>query len=56
MARQGIEEITAPAGVLVSPLQAGEANVDVNLPENKAVSLRIRLGHHNPMDWVDLVE
>lgn len=56
MARQGIEEITAPAGVLVSALQAGEANVDVNLPENKAVSLRLRLGHHNPMDWVDLVE
>jgi len=56
VARHGIEEINATTGVLASALKTGEANVDLNLPENKAVSLRIRLAHHHPMEWVDLVE
>ena len=55
VARYGIEEITAPAGVLAAPLKAGEANVDVHLPENKPVSFHIRLGHHNPLEWVEQV-
>ncbi len=44
IARYGIEEITAPAGVLAAPLQTGEANIDVHLPENKPVSFHIKLG------------
>jgi alpha-L-fucosidase 2 len=56
MARYGIAEITAPTGALVAPLQTGEANIDVHLPENKSVSFRIKLGHNKPIDWVDLAE
>jgi len=52
IARHGIEKITAAVGVLAAPLQAGEANIDVHLPENKPVSFHIKLGHHNPLDWV----
>ncbi|MGC9969025.1 MAG: glycoside hydrolase N-terminal domain-containing protein [Bryobacteraceae bacterium] len=52
MARYGIEAITAPAGVLAAPLQAGRANIDVHLPENKPVTFHLRLGRHKPLDWV----
>ncbi|MGD0668582.1 MAG: glycoside hydrolase N-terminal domain-containing protein [Bryobacteraceae bacterium] len=55
IARQGIETISAPAGVLAVPLQAGKANVDVHLPEGKPVTLHLKLGHHNPIDWVSQV-
>jgi alpha-L-fucosidase 2 len=52
MARYGIETITAPAGVLAAPLQAGKANIGVHLPENKAVTFHLKLGLHKPLDWV----
>jgi len=52
MARRGIEEITAPAGVLAAPLQAGKANIDVHLPESKPVTFGLKLGRHKPLDWV----
>jgi hypothetical protein len=53
IARHGIEAITAPAGVLATPLQAGRANIDVHLPENKPVSLHLKLGRRKPLEWVD---
>src|ERR1022692_2590063 len=53
VARYGIEAITAPAGSLVAPLQAGKANIDVHLPENKPVTFHIRLGRRNSLDWVN---
>ncbi|MFZ1012202.1 MAG: glycoside hydrolase N-terminal domain-containing protein, partial [Terracidiphilus sp.] len=56
IARHGIEDIAAPAGVLAAPLQPGEANIDVHLPENKPVSFHIKLGRHKPIEWVDQVE
>ncbi len=56
MARYGIDEITAPAGVLAAPLETGAANIDVHLPENKPVTFRITLGHHKPIEWVDQVK
>lgn len=56
MARCGMEEITAPAGILTAPLRTGEANIDVHLPEKKPVSFHIKLGRHNPIEWVDQVE
>jgi len=56
MARYGIEEITAPAGVLAAPHQSGDANIDVHLPRNKPVRFHIRLGRHKPIEWVDQVE
>jgi alpha-L-fucosidase 2 len=55
VARQGIESIAAPAGILAAPLQAGKANVDVHLPEGKPVTLHLKLGHHKPIDWVSQV-
>src|ERR1035441_9295510 len=39
IARQGIETISVPAGILAAPLQAGKANVDVHLPEGNTFSL-----------------
>jgi alpha-L-fucosidase 2 len=56
IARYGIEKITAPAGVLAAPLQAGQANVDVHLPKDKPVSFQLKLGLHHPFDWVKQVE
>jgi alpha-L-fucosidase 2 len=55
VARQGIEMISAPAGILAAPLQAGKANVDVHLPEGKPVTFHLKLGHHKPIDWVSQV-
>jgi alpha-L-fucosidase 2 len=52
IARHGIEELTASPNVLAAPLEAGKANIEVHLPESKAVTFRIKLGHHNPIDWV----
>jgi hypothetical protein len=55
IARYGIEAITAPAGVLAAPLQAGKANIDVHLPEKKPVTVHMRLGRRKPDDWVSQV-
>ena len=54
MARFGIDSITAPAGVLAAPLQSGKANIEVRLPENKSVTLHLKLGRHRPLEWVNL--
>lgn len=55
IARYGIEEISAPAGVLAARLQTGKANVDLHLPKRKSVSLRLKLGTHQPIEWVEQV-
>jgi len=55
IARHGIDAITAPAGVLASPLQAGKADIDVHLPENKPVAFHLKIGRHKPLDWVNQV-
>ncbi|MGA9056023.1 MAG: glycoside hydrolase family 95-like protein [Terriglobia bacterium] len=52
IARYGIEEITAPAGVLAAQLKPGTANCDLHLPEGKAVRLHLKLGAHKPIEWV----
>ena len=54
IARYGIEAISAPVGSLAKPLQAGMANIDVHLPENKPVTFHLKLGRHKPLDWLDL--
>ena len=51
IARYGIEEISAPAGVLAAPLQPGKANCDLHLPEGKPVEIHLKLGRHKPLDW-----
>jgi hypothetical protein len=55
IARYGIEAIDAPAGVLAAALQAGKANIDVRLPANRPVTFHLKLGHHEPLDWVTQV-
>jgi hypothetical protein len=55
IARYGIEEISAPAGVLAGPLEKGKANIDLHLPERRSVSLRLKLGTHQPIEWAEHV-
>jgi hypothetical protein len=55
MARHGIEQIAAPAGVLAAPLRPGSASCDLHLPEGKPVEIHFRLGRRNPLDWVHWV-
>jgi hypothetical protein len=55
IARHGIEEISAPAGVLAASLQKGKANIDLHLPEKIAVKLHLKLGQHKPLDWTTKV-
>ena len=52
IARYGIEEIKAAAGVLAAPLKPGMANCDLHLQEGKPVSIQLKLGRHKPIDWV----
>jgi alpha-L-fucosidase 2 len=52
IARYGIEEISASAGVLANPLKRGAADCDLHLPEAKSVTVRLKLGTQKPIDWV----
>ena len=52
IARFGIEEISAPAGVLPAALQPGKANCNLHLPERKPVEIHLKLGRHKPLDWI----
>ena len=55
IARHGIEEISAPEGVLASSLKKGKANIDLHMPEKTSVTIHLRLGQHKPLDWVTQV-
>jgi hypothetical protein len=52
IARYGIEEITASAGVLSAPLNQETANCNLHLPQGKPVTVHLNLGQHQPIDWV----
>ena len=52
IARYGIEEISAPAGVLAAALQPDMANCNLHLPEKKPVEIRLKIGRHEPLEWV----
>ena len=52
IARYGIEDISAPAGILAAKHKPGTANCDLHLPEGKPVEIHLKLGRHNPLDWV----
>jgi hypothetical protein len=52
IARFGIEEITAPSGVLAATHQRGKANCDLHLQEKKPVEIHLKLNQHKPLDWV----
>jgi hypothetical protein len=55
IARYGIEDITASAGVLIAPLKPETANCDLHLPNGKQVTIHLKLGTHKPNEWVDHV-
>jgi Trehalose and maltose hydrolases (possible phosphorylases) len=55
-ARQGIEDITAPVGVLKSMPQNDKTNCEIHLNEGQPVKLHIKLGHNKLMDWVTKYE
>ncbi|MGA2557894.1 MAG: glycoside hydrolase N-terminal domain-containing protein, partial [Verrucomicrobiota bacterium] len=51
IARQGIEQISAPAGVLAAKPLSGRADCDLHLPEGKLVEIHLKLGRREPLDW-----
>ncbi len=51
ISRYGIDEISAPPGI-IGRFRKGNADCEMHLPENKPVELQLKLGRHNPMDWV----
>ena len=53
IARYGIEEITAPSGILAAKPKAGEATCDLHLPEGKPVDIHLKIGRRNPLDWTN---
>ncbi len=53
ISRYGIEGINAPAGVLAAQLKRGTANCDLHLPEGKPVTIHLKLGSHQPNEWID---
>ena len=55
VARYGIEDISAPAGVLAAPLRKDTANCDLHLPDGRPVTLHLKLGAHKPNAWVEQV-
>jgi hypothetical protein len=52
IARQGIEKISATAGVLAAGIKSDTATCELHLPAGKPVELHLNLGTHNPLDWV----
>jgi alpha-L-fucosidase 2 len=55
LARYGIEEISAPAEAFVTAHRRGEATCDFHLPENKPMAIHLKIGQHEPLEWVDYV-
>jgi alpha-L-fucosidase 2 len=55
IARYGIEDISASAGVLVKKPQSEMATCDLHLPEGKPVEIHLKIGERNPLDWVNWV-
>jgi hypothetical protein len=56
IARYGIVEISAPAGILAAPIQPDKANCGLHLPERKPVEIHLKLGSHKPLDWAAQVD
>jgi len=55
IARYGIEELSAPTGIMAAALQPGKANCDLHLPEGKPVEIHLKIGQHEPLEWVTQV-
>jgi hypothetical protein len=53
IARHGIEDIgVVPGGVLAAMHKRGMANCDLHLPQETPVTIHLKLGTHNPSEWV----
>jgi len=55
IARQGIELVSASPGALQSKPESGKSACDLHLEEGKPVKVHLKLGRHNPLDWVNWV-
>ncbi|KAA6463214.1 hypothetical protein DYQ86_07815 [Acidobacteria bacterium AB60] len=51
IARYGIKNISAPAGVLTAPHATGGTTVDLHLPEGRPLTVRLKLATHEPIEW-----
>lgn len=51
IARQGIEDIKVPEGVLAGSFKSGKADIDLHLPEHVPVEINVELGNNNPSGW-----
>lgn len=56
IARQGIEDITAPAGVLVTAPQKDKTKCEIHLKEGEQVQIHMKLGQNKSMDWVTNIQ
>jgi len=50
--RYGIESISAPEGVLKSQPKADARTCVLHLPQDKPVTIQLRLGQHKSSDWI----
>jgi hypothetical protein len=53
IARYGIEEIRADAGVLAARSKPDSSTCELHLPENTPVEIHLKLGLHRPGDWIE---
>jgi hypothetical protein len=51
IARYGIDKISAPSEIL-GKFSRGNADCILHLPEGKSVEINLKLGWHQPLDWV----
>jgi hypothetical protein len=52
IARYGIEDISSLTGIMATAFQPGKANCDLHLPEGKPVEIHLKIGQHEPLEWV----
>jgi hypothetical protein len=50
--RHGIESITAPPSVLAEAPARDATRCELHLPEGQPVTLHLKIGGHNPVEWV----
>ena len=54
IARYGIEDISAPSGIL-KKFKRSNADCELHLPENESIEIHLKLGQHNPLNWITQV-
>ena len=55
IARHGIEEISAPAGVLAATPSRARPTATCTCRRKKPVEIHLKIGRHEPMEWIDQV-